>query len=258
MLIWLSSSVGLEQVVRETSGPRSNRNIYLQNRAKPLNIDMSASLENLPLQDANTDRLNGQEQDPFRSTPRAQQPHPHRFSAFDTQLFVLNHPSSSPSQAKRALEAHLAETERRLQETSRLGTALVQQRKRLSERLLDVEAQQTDGEIGPELRQKLIDIEKEYNEVGRASARVFLGPKTEGAVPRDSMHSPFALDGKVSHQSYCVLLHLIGIYSVQAAHRSSPARLRTHRPSSKFPEICETNRPTKWETSSLLLRSILP
>lgn len=172
---------------------------------------MSASLENLPLQDANIDRLNGQDQDPFRSTtPRAQQPQSHRFSAFDTQLFVLNHPSSSPSQAKRALEAHLSETERRLQETSRLGTALVQQRKRLSERLLDVEAQQNDGEIGPELRQKLIDVEKEYNEVGRASARVFLGPKTDGAVPRDSMHSPFALDGKVSHQSDCILLRLIG------------------------------------------------
>ena len=169
---------------------------------------MSASLENLPLQDPNIDRLNGQDQDPFRSTPKAQQPHPHRFSAFDTQLFVLNHPSSSPSQAKRALEAHLAETERRLQETSRLGTALVQQRKRLSERLLEVEAQQNDGEIGPELRQKLIDVEKEYNEVGRASARVFLGPKTDGAVPRDSMNSPFALDGKVSHQSLCILLCL--------------------------------------------------
>lgn len=170
-------------------------------QSKAVEADMSASLESLPLPDTNIGRPNGQDQDPFRTTPKAQQPHPHRFSAFDTQLFALNHPSSSPSQAKRALEAHLAETERRLQETSRLGTALVQQRKRLSERLLDVEAQQTDGEIGPELRQKLIDVEKEYNEVGRASARVFLGPKTDGAVPRDSMHSPFALDGKVSQQS---------------------------------------------------------
>lgn len=167
---------------------------------------MSASLESLPLSDNGIDRPNGQDEDPFRATPKA--PHPHRFSAFDTQLFALNHPSSSPAQAKRALEAHLAETERRLQETSRLGTALVQQRKRLSERILDVETQQTDGEIGAELRQKLIDIEKEYNEVGRASAKVFLGPKADGAVPRDSMHSPFALDGKVSRQSYYMLLGL--------------------------------------------------
>lgn len=219
---------------------------------------MSASLENLPLQDANIDRLNGQDQDPFRSTPKAQHPHPHRFSAFDTQLFVLNHPSSSPSQAKRALEAHLAETERRLQETSRLGTALVQQRKRLSDRLVDVEAHQNDGEIGPDLRQKLIDIEKEYNEVGRASARVFLGPKTDEAVPRDSMHSPFALDGKVSPQFLCILSRLIRIYSVQAAHQSSPARLQTHHPSSTFPESCGINRQTKWEILSLPLRLILP
>lgn len=168
---------------------------------------MSTSLESLPLSDNSLDKPNGQDEDPFRITPKA--PHPHRFSAFDTQLFALNHPSSSPAQAKRALEAHLAETERRLQETSRLGTALVQQRKRLSERILDVETQQTDGEIGPELRQKLIDIEKEYNEVGRASAKVFLGPKADGAVPRDSMHSPFALDGKVSRQSSHMLLSLI-------------------------------------------------
>lgn len=162
---------------------------------------MSASLENLPLPDTNIDRLNGQDQDPFSANPKAQQPHPHRFSAFDTQLFALNHPSSSPSQAKRALEAHLAETERRLQEASRLGTALVQQKNRLLERLIDVEAQQTDGEVSPELRQKLVNVEKEFNEVGRASARVFLGPKTDGAVPRESVHSPFALDGKVSYQS---------------------------------------------------------
>lgn len=197
-MIWLFSSAGLKSALEETSGLWPKYDIYIQIQSKTFDTDMSASLENLPLQDTNIDRLNGQDQDPFRTTPKPQQPHPHRFSAFDTQLFVLNHPSSSPSQAKRALEAHLSETERRLQETSRLGTALVQQRKRLSERLLDVEAQQSDGEIGPELRQKLIDVEKEYNEVGRASARVFLGPKTDGAVPRDSMHSPFALDGKVS------------------------------------------------------------
>jgi hypothetical protein len=159
---------------------------------------MSTSLESLPLPDSTMDRPYGQDQDPFRITPKAQNPHLHRFSAFDTQLFALNQPTSSPTQAKRALEAHLAETERRLEETSRLGTALVQQRKRLSERLRDVETQPTDGEIGPELRQKLIDVEKEYNEVGRASARVFLAPKVDGSGSRDSMNSPFALDGKVS------------------------------------------------------------
>lgn len=161
---------------------------------------MSTSLASLPRQAVGVEGANGsspQDDDPFKSTPPSQQPHPHRFSSFDTQLFALNHPSSSPSQAKRALEAHMAETERRLQETSRLGTALLEQKKRLSERIQDVEIQQADGEIGPELRQKLVDIEKEYNEVGRASARAFLGPKPDGQGA-GGFNSPFALDGKVS------------------------------------------------------------
>lgn len=161
---------------------------------------MSTSLASIPRQAVGVEDANGsspQDDDPFKSTPPSQHPHPHRFSSFDTQLFALNHPSSSPSQAKRALEAHMAETERRLQETSRLGTALLEQKKRLSERIQEVETQQGDGEIGPELRQKLVDIEKEYNEVGRASARAFLGPKPDGPGT-GGFNSPFALDGKVS------------------------------------------------------------
>lgn len=161
---------------------------------------MSASLASMPRHAVGVKGSNGsdsQDEDPFKTPPQAQHPHPHRFSSFDMQLFAFNHPSSSPSQAKRALEAHMAETERRLQETSRLGTALLQQKKHLSERLRDVETQQTDGEIGPELRQKLIDSEKEYNEVGRASARAFLGPKTDGQGSGAGFNSPFALDAKV-------------------------------------------------------------
>lgn len=163
---------------------------------------MSTSLASISSQAVAVEGVNGsspQDDDPFKSTPPSQHPHPHphRFSSFDTQLFALNHSSSSPSQAKRALEAHMVETERRLQETSRLGTALLEQKKRLSERIQDVEIQQADGEIGPELRQKLVDIEKEYNEVGRASARAFLGPKPDGQGT-GGFNSPFALDGKVS------------------------------------------------------------
>ena len=163
---------------------------------------MSTSLASISRQAVGVDGPNGsglQDDDPFKSTPPSQRPlpHPHRFSSFDTQLFALNHPSSSPSQAKRALEAHMAETERRLQETSRLGTALLEQKRRLSERIQDVEIQQADGEIGPELRQKLVDVEKEYNEVGRASARALLGPKPDGQGT-GGFNSPFALDGKVS------------------------------------------------------------
>lgn len=112
--------------------------------------------------------------DPFLSASTSS--NSHRFSHFDNQLFALG-PNTSPDQAKRALEAHLAETERRIQEASKLGTTLVEQRKELAERLKDVEKQQSEGDITPELRQKLVEIEREYNEVGRESARAFL-PKS--------------------------------------------------------------------------------
>jgi hypothetical protein len=142
--------------------------------------------------------VNGQHgDDPFTSTPQAPKAQPHRYSSFDTQLFAPNHPSSSPSQAKRALEAHLAETERRLQEASRLGTSLVQQRKNITDRIREVDARQQNGDIGPELRQKLVDIEKEYNEVGRESARASLVPKADIAASTDGVNSAFALDGRV-------------------------------------------------------------
>ena len=135
--------------------------------------------------------------DPFAKETPPSRPHPNRFSSFDTQLFALNHPSSSPAQAKRALEAHLAETDRRIQETSKIGTTLVQQRINLAQRLQDVGSQEEEAQISPELRQKLIDIEKEYNEVGRQSARAFLGPKSE-AAGEGANAAPFALDGKAS------------------------------------------------------------
>lgn len=119
----------------------------------------------------------------------------HRYSTFDTQLFSLN--ASSPAQAKRALEAHLAETERRLEDASRLGTALVQQQKELSDKLKEVERQQDETEIGPDLRRKLIDLEKEYNEIGRESARAFLAPKRlVSGAEENSLGTP-AVDPKV-------------------------------------------------------------
>lgn len=115
----------------------------------------------------------------------------HRFSNFDNQLFGHG-PATSPDQAKRTLEAHIAETERRIQEASKLGTTLVQQRKELAERLTEVEKQHSESDITPELRQKLLEIEKEYNEVGRESARAFL-PKSR-VSSNDLPGSPF---GKV-------------------------------------------------------------
>ncbi|KAJ5512611.1 Pleckstrin homology domain Mcp5-type [Penicillium fimorum] len=114
----------------------------------------------------------------------------HRNSSFDTQIYSLN--ASSPAQAKRALEAHLVETERRLEEASRLGTALIDQQRQLSEQLKEVEQQQNEGEMGPDLRRKLADLEKEYNEIGRESARAFLAPKRLAGGPDDAhIGTPF-------------------------------------------------------------------
>ncbi|USP77631.1 hypothetical protein yc1106_04905 [Curvularia clavata] len=117
------------------------------------------------------EHLNGS--DPFLALPQDAQ---RRYSAFDNSEFSL-YVNGSPAQAKRALEAHLAETTRRLQETSQLGSALVQQRKELEDRLHEVEQQQEENDIGQDLRQKLTELEREFNEVGRETARVFL-PKS--------------------------------------------------------------------------------
>jgi hypothetical protein len=192
--------------------------------------------------------------DPFAMETPPTHPHPHRFSSYDTQLFSLNHPSSSPAQAKRALEAHLAETDRRIQETSKLGTTLVQQRQNLSLRLRDVGSQDEEGEISPELRQKLIEIEKEYNEVGRQSARAFLGPKanTQG----DGSDAPFALDGRVRCSFPSTQVSLIGILRIMQVLQNFPARLRTHPQRSMSREDSGT-RLLKPMTLSLQPRSQL-
>ena len=112
--------------------------------------------------------------DPFVST--AQDAHRQRYSAFDDAHFSL-YSTGSPTQTKRALHAHLAETTRRLQETSHLGNALVQQRKELEDRIRDVDKQPEQAEIGLDLRQRLAELEKEFNDVGRETARIFL-PKS--------------------------------------------------------------------------------
>ncbi|OAX77131.1 hypothetical protein ACJ72_08574, partial [Emergomyces africanus] len=138
--------------------------------------------------------------DPFVSNPgptgvqQPQQRESHRYSSFGSQLFTLN--ASSPSQVKRALEAHLAETERRLEDASKLGTALVQQQKDLSVKLKEIENQQDEGEIGPELRRKLADLEKEYNDIGRETARVSLGPKPRLAFTDEDGQGTPSFDGR--------------------------------------------------------------
>ncbi|KAK2601541.1 hypothetical protein QQS21_004926 [Conoideocrella luteorostrata] len=123
----------------------------------------------------------------------------HRFSNFDQELFAAG-PGSSPTQAKRALEAHLAETDRRLDEAGKLGTALVSQRKLLAEQLQEVQKLQNEGDLGPDLRKKLVEIEREYNDLARESARVFL-PKQR--VPSNEAHSgsPFVPEGRSGRRS---------------------------------------------------------
>jgi hypothetical protein len=131
----------------------------------------------------------------------------HRYSHFDTQLFSLG-PAASPEQARRALEAHLAETERRIQEASKLDAMLVQQRKELSERLKEVEKQQSNEDISPELQARLEEIEREFNEVGRESARAFL-PKSRVSSSEMAAGSPFAGDAKVQYHVSMMLNMLI-------------------------------------------------
>lgn len=130
--------------------------------------------------------------DPFISNPLAS---PHlRHSNFDGQLFALN-PATSAGQVKRAIEAHLRDTQRRMEEAGKLGTALVQQQKELQEKLREVEQLQAEAELNPELRQRLAEIEKDYNEVARESARAFL-PKQRIPSNEGAQGSPFAPEGK--------------------------------------------------------------
>ncbi|KAJ5360343.1 Pleckstrin homology domain Mcp5-type [Penicillium concentricum] len=155
----------------------------------------------------------------------------HRNSSFDTQLYSLN--ASSPAQAKRALEAHLVETERRLEEASRLGTALIDQQRQLSEQLKEVEQQQNEGEMGPDLRRKLADLEKEYNEIGRESARAFLAPKRLAGGPEDAQLGTPSFDQKSPLSP--------ALFASQATNSPSkvsvPSRKQRNQPSNRVHDI---------------------
>lgn len=115
------------------------------------------------------------QQDPFTNSPSAQV-HPSaplRYAAFDNEQFSL-YSSNSPSSARRALEAHLKDTDRRIQDASKLGSTLVQQRRDLASKLKEVEQMQQDGEVPDDLRNRLAELEREYNEIGQDTARAFL------------------------------------------------------------------------------------
>lgn len=117
--------------------------------------------------------------DPFvdQVQPR-QSSHAHRYSSLVDPDSITLGASTSPSQVKRSIVAHLAETERRLQDAQKLGESLLLQQSQLTEKLHEVEEQQGDAEISPELRQRLADLEREHNDVGKEIARALLGPKS--------------------------------------------------------------------------------
>lgn len=121
---------------------------------------------------------NGLENDPFTTSSTLQPPHgPTRYASFDNDQFST-YSTNSPLQARRALEAHLKDTDRRIQDASKLGTTLLQQRKNLASRLQEVEELSKDNDVPVELQQRLTALEKEYNDIGRESARAFL-PKSK-------------------------------------------------------------------------------
>ncbi|PLN79807.1 hypothetical protein BDW42DRAFT_194937 [Aspergillus taichungensis] len=154
----------------------------------------------------------------------------HRYSSFDSQLFNLD--ASSPAQAKRALEAHLAETERRLEEASKLGTALVEQQKELEDKLKEVEQQQEEGQIGPDLRRKLADLEKEYNEIGRETTRAFLAPKRLAGGDDAHLGTP-----SFDQKSPLSAAFFAGQATNSPSKVSVPSRKQRNQPSSRVHDI---------------------
>jgi uncharacterized coiled-coil protein SlyX len=85
-----------------------------------------------------------------------------------------------------------------MEEAGRLGTTLLQQQKELSERLKEVEKLQAEeAELTPELNRKLVELEQEYTQVVRDSARAFI-PKSRvpsSEEPSMAAGSPFAPQG---------------------------------------------------------------
>lgn len=138
--------------------------------------------------------------DPFITSP-AGAPNNHRFSAFDGQSFALGS-GGSPISAKRVLEAHLADTERRMEEAGKLGTALVQQRQELTDRLKEVEQLETEEELSPDLKTKLVALEKDFNEVARESARAFL-PKHRIPSSETNVAMPFTPSKDTVRVGHC-------------------------------------------------------
>jgi hypothetical protein len=160
--------------------------------------------------------------DPFTTAPPHTHPAPLRYSAFDNDDFSA-YSTNSPSSARRALEAHLKDTERRIQDASRLGTTLLQQRKDLVSRIKDVEQIQAENEVPVELRDKLMALEREYHEVGKESARAFL-PKSR--ITSDSAQEPSEKSSVLTAQG-----------RESPTKQSVPSRRQRNQPSNRVHDI---------------------
>ncbi|KAI1260399.1 hypothetical protein F5Y18DRAFT_256813 [Xylariaceae sp. FL1019] len=138
--------------------------------------------------------------DPFQSSFSASgAARNHRWSHFDSSNFAHG-AYASPAQARRVLEAHLAETDRRMEEAGKVGTALLQQRKVIMDHMDEVDKVEAESELSEDMRDKLVEIEKDYNEVARESARAFL-PKSRVPSNEAAVGSPFVPEGKGGRRS---------------------------------------------------------
>lgn len=132
---------------------------------------------------------NNNNNDPFQNEPSG---HTHRYAAFDNTQFSMS--AHSPHSAKRALEAHMRDTDRRIKDAARLGMTLTSQRSELAAKLKEVEQMQQDAEMPVELQGRLAELEREYNEVGRESARAFL-PKSRVVSENQDLQSAAVISG---------------------------------------------------------------
>jgi hypothetical protein len=186
----------------------------------------SAAVEATPSHLSNGDSMdftNGN--DPFveRHTPQRTS-RPHRYSAFFDPDALSVEAAASTVQLKRTIQAHLSETDRRLEETQRLGTSLLHQQQELSEKLKELENNPDDAEITPELRTRLAEIESEYNDLSRQIAKALLVPKARTVSAEDS-HGP----------------ENTGLFASQATSSPSkvsvPSRRQRNQPSSRVGDI---------------------
>ncbi|PNS17411.1 Anucleate primary sterigmata protein A [Sphaceloma murrayae] len=175
--------------------------------------------DSLPAQAANGPTLD----DPFVETPpHAHPPQPLRHAPFDPDAFSF-HASSSPKQAKLALEAHMKETDRRIQDASRLGSSLVQQRKELAARIKELGDKKDTDQIGPDLGKKLAELEREYTNVGRETARAVL--------PKSRLASGEHADPTMSPAVFA------GVSSTSPSKVAVPSRKQRNQPANRVHDI---------------------